>query len=212
VKLNVQIVLFALLFQLTPVYAATPFERDVETMRSIYLKATDGDKRAVRKAIRTTTKLEHKYRGHPLALAYKGGALALRGINIGKRPLDRMRETEEGLNLLDKALRKLPRHTGPATEIIETMLVSAYVFINLPDSIFHRLKEGDHLVQQLLKHPAFAEQPRGLQAAIYFAAATSAEKFNDMQKFHHYLELTTKTDPNGLNGKEANTRLKEMDD
>ena len=195
-----------------PAYAQTQFEKDLEAMRTIYLNATDGEKRAVRKAIRATTKLEHKYRNRPLALAYKGGALALRGINISKRPLDRMRETEEGLNLLDRALRKLSRNRGPEIEHIETRLVSAYVFINLPDSVFHRLKEGSHLVRQLLDHPRFSELPQGLQAAIYFAAATSAEKFNNTQQFRHYLKLTTETDPDGLNGKEAAALLKKMEE
>ncbi len=206
-----QTLLLALLCQLGPAYAQSAFERDLEATRDIYLKATDGEKHAVRKAIRATTKLAHKYRNNPLALAYKGGALALRGINVSKRPLDRMRETEEGLNLIDRALRRLPRHKGPAIEHIETRLVAAYVFINLPDSVFHRLKEGSHLIRQLLDHPQFDKQPQGLRAAIYFAAATAADKFGDQTQFRHYLELTTETDPDGLNGKEAAQLLKAME-
>ncbi|MBL1260471.1 MAG: hypothetical protein COB33_008070 [Thiotrichaceae bacterium] len=93
-------------------------------------------------------------------LAYKGGALALRGKEIGKRPLDRVRETEEGLHIIDCALRTLRNHQGHYLERVETQLVSTYVFINLPDSIFHRLREGQHIVKQLLIHPQFDEMPQ----------------------------------------------------
>ena len=131
-------------------------------------------------------------------LVYKGSALALRGKETGKRPLDRMRETEEGLYIIDRALRTLRRHNGHYLEIVEAQLVSTYVFINLPDSIFHRLREGQHIVKKLLAHPQFNEMPSGLQAAIYFAAATAAEKSNDAAQHKHYLELTLKTDPDEI--------------
>ncbi len=184
------------------------FAQDIEAVREVYLQAADGDKRAVRKAINKIRKLERKYRGHPLVLAYKGGALSLRGIDAYKRPLDRMRETEEGLVILDRALRLLNKWEGDYLEAAEARLVAAFVFINLPDSIFHRLREGQRLVKRLLAHPRFAELPRGMRAAIYFAAATNADKHKDQRQFKHYLELTLETDPQGKNAGEARTLLK----
>jgi len=186
------------------------FAQDIEAMREVYLQAADGDKRAVRKAINKIRKLERKYRGHPLVLAYKGGALSLRGIDVYKRPLDRMRETEEGLVILDRALRLLNKWEGDYVEAAEARLVATFVYINLPDSIFHRLREGQRLVKQLLAHPRFAELPRGMRAAIYFAAATNADKHKDQRQFKHYLELTLETDPQGKNAAEARTLLNKM--
>lgn len=191
-------------------FAEDQFVKDIEAVRELYLKATDGNTSAVRRTINKIRELESKYNNHPLVLAYEGGALSLRGINIGKRPLDRMRETEEGLMVLDRALRELPRHKGHYLEAVEARLVAAFVFINLPDSIFHRLKEGNYLVQQLLAHPRLIEMPQGLQAAIYFAAATSADKFNDPIQLKRYLKLTAKTDPEGENGKKAQAMLKDI--
>ncbi|HFD92005.1 MAG TPA: hypothetical protein ENJ22_01805 [Gammaproteobacteria bacterium] len=183
------------------------FARDVAAMREVYLQATDGEKRAVRRAIQASRRLERKYRNHPLALAYKGGALALRGIDAYKRPLDRMRETEEGLVILDRALRILEKWQGDDLEATEARLVTAYVFLNLPDSVFHRLRQGEHLVELLLRHPGFDGLPRGMRAAIYFAAATAADKRKDAARRRRYLELTVKTDPEGKNGKEARALL-----
>ena len=189
------------------------FARDIEAMRKVYLQAADGDKRAVRKAIAKIRKLERKYRGHPLVLAYKGGALSLRGIDAYKRPLDRMRETEEGLVIIDKALRQLARHEQQYDEVeaAEARLVAAFVFINLPDAVFHRLREGQRLVEGLLAHPRFAALPRGMRAAIYFAAATNADKHKDRRRFRHFLELTVKTDPKGSNAKEARALLDSLE-
>ncbi len=195
---------------LSPSYAENQFEIDIKAAREVYLEATDGTERDIRRATKKIRQLESKYPGHPLVLAYKGGALSLRGKDIGKRPLDRMRETEEGLNIIDRALRRLNQHKGHYLETVEARLVATYVFINLPDAIFHRLREGKHLVTQLLSHPRFTEMPQGLQAAIYFAAAIAAEKSSDQNQFKHYLELTFKTDPKGKNGKKARILLKNL--
>ncbi len=114
---------------LFPAHAENQFEIDIKAVREIYLEATDGTERDIRKATRKIRQLESKYPGNPLVLAYKGGALSLRGKDIGKRPLDRMRETEEGLNILDRALRKLNQHNGHYLETVETRLVATYVFM-----------------------------------------------------------------------------------
>ncbi|NOY63523.1 MAG: hypothetical protein GXP10_10325 [Gammaproteobacteria bacterium] len=193
-------------------FAENQFVKDISDFREVYLKATDGNARAVRKAIKGARVLESRHGKSPLVLAYKGGALALRGSNAAKRPLDRMRETEEGLVVLDRALRMLSKHKGGYLEAIETRLVAAFIFINLPDSRFHRLKAGDRLIEQLLAHPKLMQMPQSLQASIYFAAATSAEKRNNPAQSKHYLELTVKTDREGKNGKKAQMLLMNMTD
>jgi len=203
-------ILLSALICLAPSFASTSFEKDIEAVREVYLIATDGNERDIRRATKKIRHLEKRYPGNPLVLAYKGGALALRGKEIGKRPLDRMRETEEGLHIIDRALRTLRNHKGHYLEIVEAQLVSTYVFINLPDSVFHRLREGQHLIKQLLEHRQLSEMPTGLQAAIYFAAAIAAEKSNDATQQKHYLKLTLKTDPDGKNSKQARTQLKAL--
>ena len=204
------LILLSALTCLTPSFANTQFEKEIEAVREVYLIATDGNERDVRRATKKIRQLESRYPANPLVLAYKGGALALRGKEIGKRPLDRMRETEEGLHIIDRALRSLRGHKAHYLEIVEAQLVATYVFINLPDSVFHRLREGAHLAKRLLEHPRFAEMPQGLQAAIYYASAITAEKSNDATQHKYYLELTLKTDPDGKNGKQARTQLEAL--
>ncbi len=210
--ISLSLLLIALLSLATPSIAKDQFLSDLDAAREVYLEATNGEKRKVRKAIRAIKKLESKYPRHPLVLAYKGGALALRGINIGKRPLDRMRETEEGLNILDRTLRLLPRFKGNDVYAIEAKLVIAFVFVNLPDGVFHRLREGTHLINQLMQYPKFDQLPQGMQAAIYLAAAISADSYQQPADYKHYLNLTIETDPNGRSGKDAKALLAAIQD
>lgn len=191
--------------------AANVFEQDVASMREVYLNATEGDKKTIRQAIIRLRELDAKYPNNPLVMAYLGGALSLRGMDINKRPLDRMRETEEGLNLIDRALRRLPQATTiDALEPTETRLVAAYVFINLPDSVFHRLREGNHLVKELLARPRLEELPAGMRAAIFFAGATAANRYDDRVAYESFLKKTVETDPNSRNGQKARELLKKV--
>lgn len=202
--------LIILLLALTGAVGAQPsdvFHEDIQFARNIYLEATNGNKRNVRKAIQHMTGLEAKYPNHPLVRAFKGGALALRGLDVAERPLNRLRDTEEGLGVIDRALRQLTQFDGDYIDIAETQLVAAYVFVNIPDTMFHRLQEGSGLVKQLLAHPRFADMPKTLQAAIYFAAATAADKSQQQEESKRYLTLTAATDPDGSNGKTARDKL-----
>lgn len=190
--------------------AANAFEQDVASMREIYLNATDGDKKTIRQAIIRIREFDAKYPNNPLVTAYLGGALSLRGMDISARPLDRMRETEEGLNLIDRALRRLPQATIDALEPTETRLVAAYVFINLPDGVFHRFREGDRLVKELLARPRLEELPAGMRAAIFFAGATAANHYDDRVAYENFLKKTVETDPDSRNGKKARELLKKV--
>ena len=130
------------LIAIFPAYSDEVFLKDLEAFREIYLDATEGDKRKVRKAIRAAKKFSNKYRKRPLPTMYYGAALSLRGMDISLRPLDRMRETEHGLDIIDRGLRQLKRYKGDELEVAEAKLLVGFLFVNLPDSIFHRLKEG----------------------------------------------------------------------
>ena len=187
------------------------FVKEIEETRAIYLKAVnDNNKRNLRKAIRHINKLSQKYPKHPLVMVYLGCSLAQRGRDIGERPLNRMRETEEGLRHIDRGLRLLRRNKLHFLESAEAQLLAAYTFIHLPDTVFHRLKEGSHLVKQLLANPRFEEMPIGMQAGIYFAASIVADKHNDKEKLKHYLKLTLDTDPQGENAQKAKAKLAEL--
>lgn len=97
--------LLALLLLLSPLAqtnANEQFVKEIEETRAIYLKAVNGNKRDLRKAIRHINKLSQKYPKHPLVMVYLGCSLAQRGRDIGERPLNRMRETEEGLRHIDR--------------------------------------------------------------------------------------------------------------
>lgn len=203
-------VILLMLACFTSANSADVFHEDIKLARDIYLRATDGDKRNIRKAIQHMNKLAAKYSDQPLAQAFKGGALSLRGLDVSERPLNRLRNTEEGLDYIDRALRQIDRVHYNTSDAIETKLIAAYVFVNIPDTIFHRLQEGSSLIEDLLANPNFLDLPREMRAAVYFAAATAAEKLQKQEDFKHYLTLTVDTDPRGINGKAAREKLDQL--
>ncbi|MFC1749033.1 hypothetical protein ACFL2V_09535 [Pseudomonadota bacterium] len=207
------------LFYLTPTQAnqygikdAEKFRADIEQAREVYLKTTGENinKRDVRKAIKHMDKLSRKYKKHPLVMIYKGCSLAQRGRDIGARPLDRMRETEEGLKHVDRGLKIMARKKTDYVAKAEGHLLAAFLFVHLPDSVFHRLKEGNHLINGLLDHDRFEEFPKKMKGAIYHAAATSAEKHGKPEKQKHYLQLSLKVSPDSEEAKEIKKKLKKL--
>ena len=175
------------------------FEADIKKARAIYMKTTGDEinKRDVRKAVKHMDKLSRKYPKHPLVMIYKGSSLAQRGRDIGARPLDRMRETEEGLLHVDRGLKIMERRDINFISKAEGQLLAAFLFIHLPDSIFHRLNEGEHLIQTLINSPHFHEYPSEMQGVIYYAAAISAEKHGDIPQQKHFLKESLKANPEG---------------
>ncbi len=188
------------------------FVKEIEQMREIYLKAVNGDKRDVRQAIRQVTALSSRYPDHPLVMVYKGGTLAQRGRDVAERPLNRMRDTEQGLNHIDRGLRLFDAGDYHFIEQAEAHLLATFLFVHLPDSVFHRLKQGQYLVDNLLSHPRFEEFPIDMRAGIYLAAAVAAEKHSLPDKQREYLELSLQASPEGMNSKEARTMLEALAD
>ncbi len=188
------------------------FEADLEEARAVYLDAArDGsDKRKVRTAIKHMKKLANKYPKHPLAMIYKGCSLAQRGRDEGARPLDRMRETEEGMKYIDRGLKIMASNKTYFLAKAEGQLLAGFLYVHLPDTVFHRLKFGNHLIQKLLKDPRFDEFPVGMQGAIYYAAAISAEKYGKKAEQKEYLLLSLKTNPDGDDVPEIKAKLKEL--
>lgn len=196
---------------LEPTLANPQFVKDMDEIRVIYLNAVNsGHKSDLRKAIRHINKLVRKYPNQPLVIVYQGCILAERGRDVAARPLNRMRNAEEGLQLVDQGLHLLKQRDIDLFEDAEARLIAAFLFINLPDGVFHRLREGSHLVEGLLAEPKLNEMPKALQAGIYYAAASVADKYNDKEKQRHYLELTLKTAPEGRNAKKAKAILEKL--
>jgi hypothetical protein len=158
---------------LTASATAADFANAVATFR----RASDGDSHAIEPALAQFGTLLQAQPNDPLLLAYAGATTAMQARTT-LLPWKKMRHAEDGLAQIDRALALLtPAHD---TELrrgvpvgLETRLTAAGTFLALP-SLFHRGERGRRLIDEVLKHPAFATTPAEFQAAARQTAAKVA--------------------------------------
>lgn len=183
---------------------------DIGPARLIFLDAVDGHKPAVRAALEAFRSLGSRYPNHPLLQAYIGSTLSLRGRDAA-RPTNKMRETENGLVSIDRALTMLKQHSDIGLDAwFETKLVAAATFMALPE-FFHRGREGQRLVDEVMIHPGLTNTPAPLRAFAYMSAATAARKAGKIDDYKRFLTLVVQTDPQGRNGRKAQEELDLLD-
>ena len=120
-----------------------------------------------------------------------------------------MREADEGLEVIDHALAQLKKHLDIGIEAeLETKLVAAATFIALPE-LFHRGREGQRLIAEVIAHPQLAHTPTPLRAFAYMSAATAAQKEGRTDDYQRFLTLVIQTDPQGRDGRKAQQELKD---
>lgn len=150
----------------------------------------------------------------PLVLAYAGSAATLVGRDASS-PLVALRQTEDGLDLLDRALRELgPQHDAPVPgrlpPRLETLLVAASTFAQVPDDVFHRLQDGKAALSGALAHPAFGRLPPPVQARFHWVSVLIARAEQQREAERAALERVTALDPSGPLAGQARTRLAEL--
>jgi hypothetical protein len=198
-----RILCLLLLFSVCPAFATDSDE--FTQAREVFLRAVDGDKRAVREA---TVRFRALSTANPQAavfIAYLGACTTLQGRDATNN-IERRRLTEEGLRDVDRAVT-LASGQDPS-QYLETLLVAVNSYIHVP-SFFNRYDEGRRLVQEILAHPEFERMAAGYRAAAYMAAALVAQGDRDDVGYRRYLRLTVEADPEGRDGRFASRLLEE---
>ena len=152
--------------------------------------------------------------GNPLFLAYYGSTQAIMARDAWL-PWKKLRLGEQGLDLIDKALKRLkPEHDKMLMRKIpvgiETRLVALNTFFQVPDQFFHRYDSGKTLLAETMKNPAFAQSPPEIQARLYFQAAFVAKKEGKTADEVAQLKRVLELDPQGKDVDAARARLKEL--
>jgi len=177
--------------------------------RNIFLQAVDGDKRAVRTAVKRFRSLSLSNPTDPVFLAYYGASITLKGRDAAKS-IDKQSLTEDGLGKIDRALKLLSdTNHYPSSKRLDTLLVAANSFVHIP-SFFNRYERGKQLLYEILEHNDFNEMAVRFKAATYFTAALITRGDGDDNQYRRFLELTVNTDPQGRNGHFASALLEEL--
>ena len=169
-----------------------------------------GKEAAVEPAIEAFTSLSKQNPDNPLYSAYLGSAMALRGRDAFF-PWNKVKRTEEGLDLLDKALRNInPQHYEMTMRrvpvALEVQLVAGDTFISLPD-FFNRNQAGAALIKGILVHPLYATSPPEFRAAVTLRVAKMAKQKDDAVAYKLALREVIELDSQGRYGAQAQQLL-----
>lgn len=179
-----------------------------------FQRAAAGDASAVGRADALFQQLAAEEPQDPVVLAYAGSSAAMAGRDAAS-PVDAMNRTELGLGQIDLALGKLgPEHDAPLPgglpPRLETLLVAASTFLQVPDSVFHRFADGRAALSSALSHPLYGRLPPPVQARFQWLAAVVARKDQRPADERAALEKALSLDPSGPLAQQAGTRLAEV--
>lgn len=180
--------------------------------RELFYQGVDGDKRAVREALRQFRQLQGAQPNNPLLQAYIGACAALMGRdNINE--MNKRTNTSQAVREIDAALAALARleaegggETLTISTILETKLVAANAFIHIP-SFYNRRQEGERLLRELRADPRLDFMSPGFQAAVLVAYATLVRKNEVGGNPVPLLRRAHELDPQGRDGRRAQQML-----
>lgn len=194
-----------LLLSIWPVLAGD-VDGELAEAREIFLRAVDGDKRAVRDATLRFRALSQASPQEAVFLAYLGACTTLQGRDAANN-IEKRRLTERGLRDIDRAL-ELARNGRNPDRYLDALLVAANSYIHIP-TFFNRYDEGRDLIEEILAHPSFDAMAGGFRAAAYMTAALIAQGERDENGYRRFLELSVDADPEGREGRLARGLLEE---
>ena len=179
-----------------------------------FQRALAGDADAVGRAETLYRGLAAEDPADPVALAYAGAAATMAGRD-DRSPLERLKRTEDGLAEIDLALRMLgPAHDVPQpgrlSARLETLLVAASTFLQVPDSVFHRLGDGKAALSAALSHPASRQAPAVVRARLEWLSSLVARAEARPGEERAALVRALALDPDGPLATKARQRLAEV--
>ncbi|WP_342118072.1 hypothetical protein [Pseudoduganella sp. OTU4001] len=183
------------------------------TARQQFMAGTSGDASARDASIDAFEKLYASQPGNPVYLAYQGAGFTLRGRDA-MMPWDKMKYTEKGADMIEKALSLLaPEHDSlllngtPAS--IETRMVAANTLLALPE-FMNRRSGGKRALQAALDSQVLAQSPAPIRANVFAAAARVAAEEKRSADEIAYLRQVVATQAGIPAVAKAASRLKEL--
>ena len=184
---------------------------DAQALFERGLRGSEKDNEAASERFKTLTEQEP---GNPLFLAYYGSTYTLMARDA-LMPWKKLKLGEQGLELIDKALRQLTAEHDhllfrgvPVS--IETRLVAINTFLKVPDLFFHRFEAGRALLAKTMASPVFASAGAPIQARYHFQAAAIAEAQKKRDEERDHLKRVLELDPASADAPAARARLKEV--
>jgi tetratricopeptide (TPR) repeat protein len=176
-------------------------------------RAQKGEAGASERANALFKKLTEIEPENPIYLAYYGSSFTLRGRDA-RAPWEKMKLTEQGLDLLDKAVAMLtPAHDRKRLDgvpvSLHARLIAASTFLAVPPMFNHR-EAAKAVLSAALSSPVYESAPPGIRAGIQFQAAVLARKEANIAAEAQALQRVLALNPDASLTQKATLRLKEL--
>ena len=166
---------------------------------SAFVQAQKGDSAALSKSVEAFTTMLQAEPGTPVLMAYAGAATTLQATTT-MLPWKKMRYSEDGLALLDKALATLtPAHNAVVQNnvpgALDVRFVAASTFLAVP-GFMNRGARGAKLIDEIVASPLLAQSPLEFRGAVWMLAAELAKSQNRAADVRKWLnEVVTNKAP-----------------
>ncbi len=160
-----------------------------------FVQATHGNEVAIEKSAEAFVALLAQEPINPVLMAYAGAATSMKALTT-MLPWKKMRYSEDGLAMLDKALAMLTaahnaplQHEVPAA--LEVRFVACNTFLAVP-GFMNRGARGVKLLNDILTNPLLASAPLSFRGDVWMKAAEVAAKEKRPEEARKYLDEVVK--------------------
>ncbi len=160
-----------------------------------FIQATHGNEAAIEKSAEAFTALLAQEPTNPVLMAYAGAATTMKALTT-MLPWKKMRYSEDGLAMLDKALAMLTAaHNTPLQRevpaALEVRFVACNTFLAVP-GFMNRGARGAKLLNDVLSNPLLASAPLSFRGDVWMKAAEEAAKDKHPAEARKYLDEVIK--------------------
>ena len=153
-----------------------------------------------------------QYPDNPSVLAYYGSLMTKRG-DVAWFPLAKIKLSNEGLDILDKALMMAEDDTtskavdNRVSASLEAKIMASRVFMSVPNVIFQRRAEGMELAKGIVNLPEFQNKDFGAKAGFLAKYAQELAGDNKLELAKKYAQQSLDAGATGETAKRANKAL-----
>ena len=157
-------------------------------------------------------KYAEQYSDNPSVLAYYGALMTKRG-GVAWFPLAKIKLSNEGLDILDKALAMAEDDTtskaidNRVSASLEAKVMASRVFMAVPNVIFQRRAEGMELAKEIVNLPEFQNKNFGAKASFLAVYAEELADDNKLDLAKKYAQQSLDSGATGKTAKRANEAL-----
>lgn len=160
-----------------------------------FIQATHGNEAAIEKSAEAFVALLAQEPLNPVLMAYAGAATTMKALTT-MLPWKKMRYSEDGLAMLDKALAMLTAtHNAPLQRevpaALEVRFVACNTFLAVP-GFMNRGARGVKLLNDVLSNPLLASAPLSFRGDVWMKAAEEAAKDKRPAEARKYLDEVIK--------------------